>query len=102
MPHRLIWNGECSFCRRAVKLVARNDRSAAFELVTSQELGLGRLSAVRIETARGETYDGGRACLFIAGALWPRARPAVRLLGRPALRGPVEAAYRIGASLRHL
>jgi predicted DCC family thiol-disulfide oxidoreductase YuxK len=102
MPHRLIWNGDCGFCRRAAAFVARHDRAGAFELRTSQELGLGTLPAVRVESASGRTLDGGRACLFIAGALWPRARPAVRLLARSALRRPVEAAYRAGAGLRHL
>lgn len=102
MPHRLIWNGGCGFCRRAAGVVERHDQAGAFELLMSQELGLGTLPAVRIETASGETLDGGRACLFVAGALWPRTRPLVRLLARPALRGPVEAVYRIGASLRRI
>ena len=102
MPHRLIWNGECGFCRRAAGLVERHDRRGAFELSTSQELGLGTLAAVRIETAAGCTLDGGRACLFVAGALWPRARPVVRLLAVPALRAHVEVAYRAGASLRRV
>ena len=102
MPHRLIWNGECDFCRRAAGLVERHDRTGAFELSTSQDLGLGRLPAVRVETAAGETLDGGRACLFVTGALWPRTRPVVRLLALPALRAPVEAAYRAGASLRRI
>src|SRR4249919_31514 len=102
MPHRLIWDGECDFCRRAAEFVGRHDRAGAFELWTSQELGLGRLPAVRVETASGRTLDGGRACLFVAGALWPRTRPVVRLLALPALRAPVEAAYRAGASLRRI
>jgi predicted DCC family thiol-disulfide oxidoreductase YuxK len=102
MPHRLIWNGECDFCRRAAGVVERHDPVGAFELRTSQELGLGTLPAVRVETAAGATLDGGRACLFVAGALWPHTRPAVRLLARPILRAPVEAAYRAGASLRHV
>ena len=101
MPHRLIWNGECDLCRRTDGLVARHDHGA-LSTCESQELGLGRLPAVRVETASGETFDGGRACLFVAGALWPRTRPAVRLLARPALRAPVEAAYRAGASLRRI
>jgi len=102
MPHRLIWNGECGFCRGAAKFVARHDRARAFELRTSQELGLGTLAAVRVECASGATYDGGRACLFVAGALWPAMRPIVRFLARSALRRPVDAAYRAGASLRHV
>ena len=102
MPHRLVWNGACDFCRRAAGFVARHDHAGAFDLRTSQELGLGRLPAVRVETASGETLDGGRACLFVAGAVWPRTRPVVRLLARPALRVPVEAAYRAGASLRRI
>lgn len=102
MPHRLIWNGECEFCRRAAGLVQRHDHAGAFDLATSQQLGLGRLPAVRVETACGHTMDGGRACLFVAGALWPRARPFVRLLALPALHLPVEVAYRAGASLRHI
>lgn len=102
MPHRLIWNGECGFCRAAAEFAARHDRRGALELRTSQELGLGTLAAVRVESASGRTYDGGRACLFVAGVLWPRTRPVVRVLARPALRGPVEAAYRAGAGLRRL
>jgi predicted DCC family thiol-disulfide oxidoreductase YuxK len=102
MPHRLVWNGDCGFCRAAAEFVARHDRARAFELRTSQELGLGALAAVRVESASGQTYDGGRACLFVAGVLWPRTRPAVRFLARSALRLPVDAAYRAGAGLRYL
>ena len=102
MPHRLIWNGECDLCRRAAGQSSGTTGRAHSSCERSQELGLGTLEAVRVDAAAGETLDGGRACLFVAGALWPRTRPVVRLLARPALRAPVEAAYRAGASLRRL
>ena len=95
---QLIWDGQCEFCRRAVAFVHRRDRRAALRTVSSQELGMGRLRAVLVETPDGRRLEGGRACLFVLGEL---GHPRIaRLLGQRPLIWGVEAGYRLVSRLR--
>lgn len=94
----LVWDGECGLCRRAVGWVTRHDSRRAIEPVTSQELGLGRLSSVRVITPEGDTLEAGRACLRVLAELGhPRA---AAILDRRPLRWGVEAGYRAVSRLR--
>jgi predicted DCC family thiol-disulfide oxidoreductase YuxK len=96
--HRVIWDAQCGFCRRSVAFVRRHDRRDALRTVSSQELGLGRLPALQVETADGRRLEGGRACLFVMGELG-HPRLATVLARRPAVWG-VEIGYRLVARVR--
>jgi predicted DCC family thiol-disulfide oxidoreductase YuxK len=96
--HRLIWDGQCDFCRRSVAAVARRDREHVFEAVTSQSLGMGRLPSVLVETAGGQRLETGRACLFVLSEL---GHPGLaRVLARRPLVWVVETGYRLVSRYR--
>jgi predicted DCC family thiol-disulfide oxidoreductase YuxK len=97
-PHRLIWDGQCGFCRRSMAVVARHDRQHVFAAETSQSLGMGRLPSVVVETADGRRLEAGRACLFVLSEL---GHPSLaRMLARRPLVWAVEAGYRLVARYR--
>lgn len=96
--HQLIWDARCGLCRRWVAFVERHDRRHRLLTVSSQSMGLGRLPAVRVETAGGRRLEAGRACLFVLAQLGhPRL---ARLLATPPLVWAVEAGYRLVARYR--
>lgn len=96
--HVVIWDGQCGFCRRSVALVERHDRRHRLRPVSSQSMGLGKLPALRVETAGGRRLEAGRACLFVLAQIGhPRL---ARLLSRPPLVWAVEAGYRLVARYR--
>ena len=96
--HRLIWDGQCGFCRRSVAVVSRRDRQHVFAAVSSQSLGMGRLPSVVVETADGRRLEAGRACLFVLGEL---GHPTMaRVLARRPLVWAVEAGYRLVSRYR--
>ncbi|MGN6379108.1 MAG: DCC1-like thiol-disulfide oxidoreductase family protein [Gaiellales bacterium] len=96
--HRLIWDGQCGFCRRSVAAVERRDHRHAFEAVSSQSLGMGRLPAVLVETADGRRLEAGRACLFVLSELGHPRLAAV--LERRPLVWAVEAGYHLVSRYR--
>jgi predicted DCC family thiol-disulfide oxidoreductase YuxK len=96
--HRLIWDGQCGFCRRSVAAIGRHDRQHVFAAASSQSLGMGRLPSVVVETADGRRLDAGRACLFVLSEL---GHPTLaRLLARRPLVWAVEAGYRLVSRYR--
>jgi predicted DCC family thiol-disulfide oxidoreductase YuxK len=96
--HRLIWDGQCGFCRRSVAVVGRHDRQHVFAVATSQSLGMGRLPSVVVETADGRRLEAGRACLFVLSQLGhPRL---ARAMARRPLVWAVEAGYRLVSRYR--
>lgn len=96
--HTMIWDGQCGFCRRSAAFVERHDRRGRLRVVTSQSLGLGRLPALRVETAGGRRLEAGRACLFVL-ALIGHPRLA-HILARAPFVWAVEAGYRLVARYR--
>jgi predicted DCC family thiol-disulfide oxidoreductase YuxK len=96
--HQLIWDGQCGFCRRFVAFVERHDQHRVLRPVTSQSMGLGRLPAVRVETAGGRRLEGGRACLFVLAQLGHPMLAGV--LSRRPMVWAVEAGYRLVARYR--
>jgi uncharacterized protein YqjF (DUF2071 family)/predicted DCC family thiol-disulfide oxidoreductase YuxK len=68
--HRVLWDGECGFCRRSVEWLARHDRFGALEFQANQDADLSpQLRAacqesVHVIKSNGEILKAGRAMLF--------------------------------------
>ena len=107
VPLVLIYDVECAFCQRSVRLLARLDREKRFRFSTrAAEYGRGVLAEhpwlnevdSLILVARGNIYVRSDAVIRAAAALggpW-RAMKALLLIPRP-LR---DAAYKIVAKVR--
>ena len=102
--HRVLWDGECNFCRRATNWAAKRDNLAQFEFVPSQnadiapELRRACRDAVHVLTPDGQTLRAGRATLFILERLgWGFI---AKVLSIPPLIWLVELAYKIVARNR--
>lgn len=107
--HRIVWDGECRFCGRAVAWALARDARGLFEAVPAAEvpsppmtpeLRAACRAAVHVQTADGGWLRAGRACLFVLEHTgWPRL---ARVAGRPQLAWLVEAGYAFVARHRRL
>ena len=107
--HRVVWDGECGFCRRCVGWIRARDRDGLFETVPYQELPSPPMTpeleaacadAVHVLAADGARLRAGRAVLFVTERLgW---RWTSRLLRLPPMVWLVEIAYRLVARNRRL
>jgi predicted DCC family thiol-disulfide oxidoreductase YuxK len=105
--HRIVWDGDCGFCRRAVEWALAHDRDGLFVAVPYQELPSPPMTpalrdacraAVHVETADGRWLRGGRACLFVLERVgWPRLARVARVAPLVWL---VELGYRLVAGNR--
>lgn len=105
--HRIVWDGTCGLCRRAVAWALARDHARRFEAVPYQEVPDPPLTpalraacrdAVHVRTTDGRWLRGGRACLFVLERIgWPTL---ARLAGLPPLVWLVELGYRIVARNR--
>lgn len=102
----LIYDGECGFCSRSVRLLERFARQP-FEKRRSREIS----TALPDEVAR--TVAGQMLWLEPDGTIWGGSQALVRalratgwpalafVLGNPVLRPVTRAVYRLVARLRH-
>ena len=107
MPHRILWDGDCGFCRRVVEWFLRHDKQGLFEAIPYQddtsitpELRQSCTQAVHVITTDGRILKAGRATLFLLEQIGCR-RLAKWLAWPPFLR-VVEAFYRFVARHRSL
>lgn len=68
--HRVLWDGECDFCRRSVEWIGRHDRAGALEFQANQDaeispqLRAACQESVHVIQTNGEILKAGRAMLF--------------------------------------
>ncbi len=103
----LIWDGECGLCRRCAGWVRSRDRRGALRVAAYQdapdpplrpELRRRARDSVMVLAPGGEVLGGGRACVYVLGALGHER--AAALLSLPPAAAAVEAAYRVVAANR--
>jgi predicted DCC family thiol-disulfide oxidoreductase YuxK len=105
--HRIVWDGDCGFCRRAVAWALARDRAGELEATPYQAVPTPPMTpalaaacrrAVHVHTRDGRWLRGGRACLFVLERVgFPRL---ARLATLPPLLWLVEGGYRIVATNR--
>lgn len=96
---RVLYDGDCTFCRRWVARFEPFLRRRGFALETLQAAG-GSLEELRCELADGRSFGGADALLAIAEQVW-WGRPLAWLGRRRWLRPGLRAAYRWVAARRH-
>jgi predicted DCC family thiol-disulfide oxidoreductase YuxK len=105
----ILFDGECSMCRNAVRRFAPLLRRHHFGLAPLQtawvreRLSLAEedlLSEMRFLDTHGEVHRGADALIAIAGQVW-WARPLSRLARLPPIRAACRKAYRWIARHRH-
>jgi predicted DCC family thiol-disulfide oxidoreductase YuxK len=105
--HWIVWDGECGFCRRAVRWALAHDARDQLRAIPYQEVPDPPMTpalraacqvAVHVRTLDGRWLRGGRACLFVLERIgWPRL---ARLAALPPLVWGVEAGYAVVAHNR--
>lgn len=101
----LFFDGECEFCTRLARLLARSMRRHGLAIAPLQDprvialLGLSReelLRSVRFITGDGKQYGGADALLALAQELW-WARPIAYMARIPQVKHSLASAYSWGA-----
>ena len=106
--HKLVYDGDCDFCRRQVRLVERWDKGARIEAVPfqtadTQGLGVSREAAeeaMHLVAPSGTVWRGAEAAREVLRLL-PPVRPLAWLFGAPGAMFVAEAVYRWIARRRH-
>ena len=80
--HWIVWDSECSICRRSVHWALAHDTHDQLRAIPYQEVPTPPLTpalreacraAVHVRTTDGRWLRGGRACLFVLERIgWPR------------------------------
>lgn len=104
----LIYDGDCQFCRRLVKLISRLDSKARlttlpFQHVDLQRYGVSREAAeqaMQLVAPSGEVWSGAAAASKLARLL-PALRPLAWGFRVPGALGLAERVYRWIARRRH-
>jgi predicted DCC family thiol-disulfide oxidoreductase YuxK len=99
----VLWDGDCSFCARCVRLAERLARGRfRFEpyqdAAIDADLRAACAAAVHVLLPDGRTERAGRACLLVAERLG--AGVVARVLARPPMIWLIEAVYRLVARSR--
>jgi predicted DCC family thiol-disulfide oxidoreductase YuxK len=104
----LLYDGDCEFCRRQVRLLERWDAERSIEAVPLQEAELGRYGisrpaaeeAMHLIAPSGRMWRGAEAVREILRLL-PRARALAPLFRLPGVTPLAERVYRWVAKRRH-
>jgi predicted DCC family thiol-disulfide oxidoreductase YuxK len=105
--HWVLWDGDCSLCRRSIDWAAARDARDRLTFIPYQraprppmtaELERRCSEAVHVITVDGRLLAAGRASMFVLGVLgWRRL---AWLLSRPPLIWAIEIGYRLVARHR--
>jgi predicted DCC family thiol-disulfide oxidoreductase YuxK len=106
----LIYDGDCRFCTRCVRIIAAWDRAGAIRLVPFQAPGAMAThpdltleearEAMQFYDARGKRWAGAEA-FREAARLLPAGGPLAFVLGLPGIRQLAGAVYRLIARNRY-
>lgn len=107
---QLLYDGDCCFCARCVKLLAAWDRAGRVEKVPFQAAGVLEAhpdltaaeahGAIQFYDALGRRWSGADALREMARNL-PLGAPVALALGLPGIRWIADRAYRCVARNRH-
>ena len=105
---RLIYDGDCGFCRRQIDLLDKLDKGDVIEFEPFQEADLARYGistaeaqeAMQLVSPAGEVWEGAEAAREIFRLL-PRTRPLAWLFKLPGVMFVAKRIYRFIARRRH-